>query len=139
TAFNISRAQVEYARERARAEGLERRVQYVEDDYRNISGPCDAFVSVGMLEHVGRAHYRELGAVIRRCLRPAGLGLIHSIGRNRPLPPSPWLSRYVFPGTYIPALSEVMDVTQPAGLSVLDVENLRLHYVETLRHWLLRF
>jgi cyclopropane-fatty-acyl-phospholipid synthase len=139
TAYNISREQVAYARQRARAEGLDHRVQYVEDDYRNISGRCDAFVSVGMLEHVGVDHYRDLGAVIRRCLKPSGRGLIHSIGRNNPSPTNPWLERRIFPGAYMPSLSEIMGVFEPWDLSVLDVENLRLHYARTLEHWLHRF
>jgi cyclopropane-fatty-acyl-phospholipid synthase len=139
TAYNISRAQVEYARERARREGLEGRVRYVEDDYRNITGQCDAFVSVGMLEHVGVDHYQELGAVIRRCLAPEGLGLIHSMGRNRPAPTNPWLEKRVFPGAYFPSLGEMMAVFEPWDLSVLDVENLRLHYARTLEQWRGRF
>src|SRR6185312_5702312 len=111
-----------------------------EDDYRNVSGTCDAFASVGMLEHVGPEHYRELGAVIRRCLKPAGLGLIHSIGRNRPCVTNPWLERRIFPGAYMPTLAEMtLGVFEPAGFSVLDVENLRLHYARTLGHWLRRF
>ncbi|NIR61425.1 MAG: methyltransferase domain-containing protein, partial [Gammaproteobacteria bacterium] len=81
-AFNISHEQVQYANERAEREGYADRVEFVEDDYRNASGECDAFVSVGMLEHVGSANYRTLGAVIDRCLAPAGRGLIHTIGRN---------------------------------------------------------
>jgi cyclopropane-fatty-acyl-phospholipid synthase len=138
-AFNISHEQIVYARERAKAEGLDRLVEFVEDDYRAISGTCDAFVSVGMLEHVGRDHYPDLGRVIRRCLKPAGVGLIHSIGRNRRSATNSWLEQRIFPGAYIPSLSEIMNVVEPAGFSVLDVENLRLHYAETLRHWLRRF
>ena len=138
-AFNISREQIAYARSRARAEGLADRVEFVEDDYRNITGRCDAFVSVGMLEHVGPEHYRALGGVIQRCLRPAGLGLIHSIARNQPAATDPWLERRIFPGGYMPALREMMAVLEPWNLSVLDVENLRLHYAKTLEHWLKRF
>jgi cyclopropane-fatty-acyl-phospholipid synthase len=139
TAFNISREQVKYARERAKAEGLDGRVRYVEDDYRNISGRFDAFVSVGMLEHVGVDHYRQLGGVIRRCLKPEGRGLVHSIGRNFPEPTSPWLEKRIFPGSYMPSLREMMGVFEPCGFSVLDAENLRLHYAKTLAHWLRRF
>jgi cyclopropane-fatty-acyl-phospholipid synthase len=139
TAYNISREQVRYARDRARAEGLDDRVQFVEDDYRNISGSCDAFVSVGMLEHVGPAHYRDLGAVIRRCLKPEGRGLVHSIGRNRPSETNAWLQARIFPGAYMPSLGEIMAVFEPYEFSVLDVENLRLHYAKTLEHWLRRF
>ncbi|MBS1171277.1 MAG: cyclopropane fatty acid synthase [Proteobacteria bacterium] len=138
-AFNISREQIEYARQRACAEGLDSRVEYVEDDYRNIDGRYDAFVSIGMLEHVGRDHYGELGNVIRRCLPEHGRGLIHTIGRNKPAPMQPWIERRIFPGAYPPTLREMMEVFEPQGFSVLDVENLRLHYARTLEHWLARF
>lgn len=138
-AFNISHEQIVFARERAGELGLSDLVEFVEDDWRNITGSYDAFVSVGMLEHVGLKHYPELGAVIRRCLKPDGRGLIHSIGRNRPRPLDPWTQRRIFPGAYVPALSEMMRIFEPHHLSVVDVENLRLHYAETLRHWLKRF
>jgi cyclopropane-fatty-acyl-phospholipid synthase len=138
-AFNISHEQIAFARERARAEGLEGQVEFVEDDYRNIEGQYDAFISVGMLEHVGREHYGELGAVIRRVLRPGGRGLIHSVGRNRPSPVNEWLERRIFPGSYPPSLGEMMAILEPGNLSVLDVENLRLHYAQTLTDWLGRF
>jgi len=135
-AFNISHEQIVYARERALAEGLAGQVEYVEDDYRNISGHCDAFVSVGMLEHVGVENYAELGAVVRRVLGDKGRGLIHTIGRNRPAPLQPWIERRIFPGAYPPALSEMMQIFEPYEFSILDVENLRLHYAKTLTHWL---
>ena len=138
-AFNISREQIEYARWKAKSLGLGDTVEYIEDDYRNLSGRYDAFVSVGMLEHVGVPYYRELGEVIRRCLEPQGLGLIHNIGRNRPKPNSPWTERRIFPGSYPPSLSQMMDIFEPWELSVLDVENLRLHYARTLEHWTERF
>jgi cyclopropane-fatty-acyl-phospholipid synthase len=134
-AFNISREQVSYARERSRREGLAGEVEYVEDDYRNITGHYDAFVSVGMLEHVGPANYETLGEVAHRCLAGRGRGLIHSIGRNRPAPLSPWIERRIFPGAYPPSLAEMMRIFEPWNFSVLDVENLRLHYARTLRHW----
>ena len=140
-AFNISREQVRYARERAEEEGLTDRVEFVEDDYRNIDERCDAFVSVGMLEHVGLRNYHTLGAVIDRCLAPVrGRGLLHFIGRNRLRPLNAWIRKRIFPGAYPPTLREVMEeIVEPWGLSVLDVENLRLHYARTLRHWLQRF
>ncbi len=139
TAYNISREQVAYARARAEAEGFSDRVEYVLDDYRNISGEYDAFVSVGMLEHVGKKDFRTLGAVINRCLKPEGRGLIHSIGRNRPAPMNAWIERRVFPGAYPPSLMEMMRIFEPNHLSVFDVENLRLHYSLTLQHWLQRY
>jgi cyclopropane-fatty-acyl-phospholipid synthase len=135
-AFNISHQQVAYARERAAREGLAGQVEYVEDDYRNISGHYDAFVSVGMLEHVGVKNYPMLGRIARRCLGSNGRGLIHSIGRNHPARMQPWIEKRIFPGAYPPALSEMSQIFEPCDLSVLDVENLRLHYAQTLRHWL---
>ncbi|HEY0634791.1 MAG TPA: cyclopropane-fatty-acyl-phospholipid synthase family protein [Gammaproteobacteria bacterium] len=138
-AFNISKEQIAYARERAKREGLDDRIEYVEDDYRNISGQYDAFVSVGMLEHVGVERYRTLGEVVARSLVPHGRGLIHSIGQNQAKPVSEWTQRRIFPGGYPPTLREMMEIFEPQGLSVLDVENLRLHYAKTLEHWLQRF
>ncbi len=135
-AFNISREQVRFARERARAEGLDGQVEYVEDDYRNIAGRYDAFVSVGMLEHVGVENYRTLGGVARRSLGSNGRGLIHSIGRNYPASLHPWIERRIFPGACPPSLSQMMQLFEPWDLSILDVENLRLHYAKTLTHWL---
>jgi len=135
-AYNISHEQIVYARARAMREGLAGRVEYVEDDYRNIEGNYDAFVSVGMLEHVGLRNYPTLGGVVRRCLASHGRGLIHSIGRNYPARLQPWIERRIFPGAYPPALGEMTHIFEPWNLSILDVENLRLHYAQTLRHWL---
>lgn len=139
SSYNISHQQILYAREKAKADGLDRSIEYVEDDYRNISGEYDVFVSIGMLEHVGRDHYRELGEVIHRCLSPNGFGLIHSIGRNKPEPLNAWIEKRIFPGSYPPTLREMMDVFETHQFSVLDIENLRLHYAKTLEHWLARF
>jgi len=138
-AYNISKEQIAYARERAGAEGLDAKVQFIEDDYRNVDGEFDAFVSVGMLEHVGVDHYHALGAIIDRCLKEGGRGLIHSIGRNRPSPMTPWIERNIFPGACPPSLSQMMQIFEPFNFSVLDVENLRLHYAKTLEHWLARY
>ena len=138
-AYNISKEQIAYARERARAEGLDAQVQFIEDDYRNVGGKFDAFVSVGMLEHVGVDQYQALGAVIDRSLKDTGRGLIHSIGRDRPSPMTPWIERNIFPGACPPSLSQLMQIFEPFGFSVLDVENLRLHYAKTLEHWLARY
>src|SRR5450631_1002361 len=138
-AFNISKEQVEFARHRARAKGLEHRVEFIEDDYRNIQESSDVFVSVGMLEHVGPENYPELGRVAKCALAAEGRGLIHSIGRNRPEPFHAWIEQRVFPGAYPPSLGEMMQIFEPSSLSVLDVENIRLHYARTLRHWLERY
>ncbi len=138
-AYNISKEQVAYAHCRAEKEGLSGKVQYVLDDYRNITGKYDAFVSVGMLEHVGKDDFPTLGKVIDRCLKPEGRGLIHTIGRNRPAPMNAWIERRIFPGAYPPSLKEMMQIFEPNRLSILDVENLRLHYSRTLEHWLERY
>ncbi|MBU1425867.1 MAG: cyclopropane-fatty-acyl-phospholipid synthase family protein [Gammaproteobacteria bacterium] len=138
-AYNISREQISLARERARAEGLDGKVEFIEDDYRHMRGKFDAFVSVGMLEHVGLDHYRELGEVINRVLKDDGRGLIHSIGFNFPRPMDDWAERHIFPGASPPSLAQMMQILEPYDFSVLDVENLRLHYARTLEHWLQRY
>jgi cyclopropane-fatty-acyl-phospholipid synthase len=135
-AYNLSREQVSHARDRARREGLEDLVEFVEEDYRAIDGTFDVFVSVGMLEHVGLEQYRALGSLIDRVLTPEGRGLLHFIGRNYPHPVNPWIRRHIFPGGYVPALAEVMPrVFEPHAFSITDVENLRLHYARTLADW----
>jgi len=138
-AYNISREQIAYARQQAELQGLAAQVEFVEDDYRNITGSYDAFVSVGMLEHVGQRYYRALGAVVDRVLTGDGRGLIHSIGRIRPGQMNAWIEKRIFPGAAPPSLAEMMEIFEPAGFAVLDVENLRLHYARTLQHWLQRF
>lgn len=120
-AFNISREQLSFARDRAAREGLTDRVEFIDDDYRSVSGQYDAFVSVGMLEHGGR-------------------GLLHFIGRDVPCPLNAWIRRRIFPGGYTPTIAEVATHTLgPAGMSIIDIENLRLHYARTLAHWSERF
>jgi len=137
--YNISKEQIAYAREKAKQQGLDSQVEYVEDDYRNITGEYDAFVSVGMLEHVGQQQFKALGGVVDRCLKINGRGLVHSIGRNSPRLMNAWIEKRIFPGAYPPSIKEMMDIFEPYDLSVLDVENLRLHYAKTLEHWLVRF
>ena len=139
TAYNISDEQVSYARAQAEAKELDDRVTFLKRDYRTIDQRCDRFVSIGMLEHVGLANFRELGEIIRRCLKPDGLGLIHSIGRSFSDKTDSWIIKHVFPGGHIPSLSEMMKVFEPQRFSVLDVENLRLHYARTCLSWLENF
>jgi cyclopropane-fatty-acyl-phospholipid synthase len=140
-AWNVSHEQIAYARERARREGLAERVEFVEGDYREIRGSFSVFVSVGMLEHVGRRSYGEFARVIAASLdRTHGRGLLHFIGRDRPRPLNAWIRRRIFPGAYTPTLGEVgRGLLEPAGLSIVDVENLRAHYALTLRHWRERY
>ena len=138
-AYNNSGEQVALARERAKAAGLDGRVKFVEDDYRNIDERCDAFVSVGMLEHVGLANFRTLGDLIKRVLKPDGFGLIHTIGRSFPNRTDSWITKHIFPGGHIPSLSEMTSVFEPQKFSILDVENLRPHYARTCATWLQNF
>jgi cyclopropane-fatty-acyl-phospholipid synthase len=138
-AFNISREQIAFARDRAKREGLRNQIEFIEDDYRNISGQYDTFMSVGMLEHVGPEHYSELGKVVFRAVGDRGRGLIHSIGRNFDRPMSRWIRKRIFPGAYPPCLRQMMAILEPQNYAVLDVENLRQHYARTLEHWMARF
>jgi len=138
-AYNNSSEQVAFARERAAARGLDDRVTFVEDDYRRIDERCDAFVSVGMLEHVGLANFKTLGKLIKRCLKPDGFGLIHSIGRSHSQRADPWIVKHIFPGGHMPSLGEMMAVFEPNKFSIIDVENLRLHYARTCATWLQNF
>jgi cyclopropane-fatty-acyl-phospholipid synthase len=137
--FNISKEQIAYSREWAERENLQHLVEFVEDDFRNMSGTYDVFVSIGMLEHVGAGNYKDFGQLINRVLDSDGRGLVHSIGRDRPEPLNAWINKRIFPGAYPPTLREMMDLFEDNGLSVLDVENIRLHYAETLRAWLDRY
>jgi cyclopropane-fatty-acyl-phospholipid synthase len=138
-AYNVSVEQVKSAREQARLEGLSDRVEFVQDDWRNIAGCFDAFVSIGMLEHVGPENYSVLGHVIQECLHREGRGLIHTIAQDFVARLNPWIERRIFPGAQPPALEQLAVIFSAGDLTVHDVENLRLHYAETLAHWLARF
>jgi len=135
-AYNVSKAQVEWARAQAAERGLEDRVRFVLDDYRRIDQRCDRFVSVGMLEHVGVANYRVLGDLVKRVLKPDGLALVHTIGRSHPRVADAWIRKHIFPGGHVPSLSEMTEVFEPNRFTVLDVENLRPHYARTCADWL---
>ena len=140
TGITLSTEQLAEARARAEAEGLADRVSFELLDYRALHRSFDRIVSVGMFEHVGVGHYRQFFDTMRRCLAPDGVALLHAIGRgDRPGSTNPWIAKYIFPGGYCPALSEVFPPIEKAGLIVTDVEILRLHYAETLRHWRRRF
>jgi cyclopropane-fatty-acyl-phospholipid synthase len=128
------------SRERVVAAGLANQVQFHRRDYRQESGTYDRIVSVGMFEHVGARQYREFFGKLRGLLKPDGVALVHSIGRmGGPATTSPWVRKYIFPGGYAPALSEVLAAVEHARLWVTDVEILRLHYAQTLREWSRRF
>ncbi|MGH6909156.1 MAG: class I SAM-dependent methyltransferase [Phenylobacterium sp.] len=144
--FNISRNQVQFARDRAAQLGIPvDRLEYVLDDYRNIPRhipQCDKFVSICMLEHVGRENYEAFLGLIAGVLRERGLAMIQFISRTAPsATPNPWLERYVFPGYYNPSLAELLTALERrrSPLQIIDAENMRFHYALTLRHWLARF
>ena len=116
------------------------RVDFALTDYRDVAGTFDRVVSVGMLEHVGPSHYRAYFAAVARALRGDGVALIHTIGcADGVNHPNPWLNKYIFPGGYLPALSELMPAIEAAGLLVADVEVWHLHYALTLQEWRRRF
>jgi cyclopropane-fatty-acyl-phospholipid synthase len=140
TGITLSVEQLNEARARAEAAGLSDRVRFELLDYRTVSGTYDRIVSVGMFEHVGIGHYATYFAAIRELLAEDGVALVHAIGRSDgPNVTNPWLSRHIFPGGYSPALSEVFRAVERQKLIATDVEVLRLHYAETLRHWRRRF
>jgi cyclopropane-fatty-acyl-phospholipid synthase len=140
TGITLSTEQLAEAQARAEAEGLADRVSFQLLDYRAADQSFDRIVSVGMFEHVGVFHYRAFFDTVSRCLKPDGVALLHSIGQwDGPGISNPWISKYIFPGAYCPALSEVMSAIEGSGLLTTDVEVLRLHYAETLRHWRRRF
>lgn len=140
TGITLSTEQHSLSRQRAGRSPASERVRFELRDYRELNGRFDRIVSVGMFEHVGKRNYAEFFTRIRALLANDGVALIHSIGyADTPAPINPFISRYIFPGADLPSLSEVFAAVERAGLWVTDVEILRLHYAETLRHWRERF
>ena len=140
TGITLSQEQLAIARARAEAAGLAGQVRFELTDYRAWTQPVDRIVSVGMVEHVGINHYGTYFGAIARSLREDGVALVHGIGRaDGPGATNPWINKYIFPGGYSPALSEVVPAVEKAGLWVTDIEILRLHYALTLREWSRRF
>jgi cyclopropane-fatty-acyl-phospholipid synthase len=138
--LTLSREQLEVSKRRAAEEGLQHRVRFHLRDYRQEVGTYDRIVSVGMFEHVGTPHYAEFFGIVERLLAPNGIAVIHAIGcKDLGAESNPWIEKYIFPGGYCPRLSEVFTAIEKTGLWVTDVEILRLHYAETLRHWSERF
>jgi len=136
----LSQEQHKIANERAVAMNMAERAKFMLQDYRRLNDQFDKIVSVGMFEHVGVGHYKEYFAHIKRLLKPNGVALIHSIGRSGvPGATNPFIAKYIFPGGYIPSLSEVITVVEKSGLIITDIEILRLHYAETLKYWRERF
>ncbi|MET4384979.1 cyclopropane-fatty-acyl-phospholipid synthase [Bradyrhizobium sp. F1.4.3] len=140
TGITLSTEQLQVANARAAEKGLTRSARFLLQDYRDIDGPFDRIVSVGMFEHVGVKFYDTYFKRCAELLSEDGVMLLHSIGRSQgPDSTNPWIAKYIFPGGYIPALSEVLPSIERAGLLVCDIEILRLHYAETLRAWRERF
>ena len=138
--ITLSREQLAVARERAAAAGLADRVTFQLIDYRQLEGSFDRIVSVGMFEHVGTPQYATFFEQVRRLLKPDGIAVLHSIGKlHGPAPTNTWIRKHIFPGGYVPALSEVMPSVEQSGLFLTDVEILRLHYADTLKAWRERF
>ncbi|MDU8943005.1 cyclopropane-fatty-acyl-phospholipid synthase family protein [Rhodophyticola sp. MJ-SS7] len=136
----LSEEQHKIATARAKAEGLDDKVDFRLIDYRHVNETFDRIVSVGMFEHVGVPHYREYFRHVSDKLAPEGVALIHTIGRTAPPGfTSPWIEKYIFPGGYVPSLSEMMAAVEHEGLYQTDIEIWRLHYAETLKHWYERF
>ena len=140
TGVTLSEEQLTVARARAAEQKLDKPVRFKLQDYRRVTGPFERIVSVGMFEHVGVNHYSAYFRKIRELLTEDGVAVVHSIGRSDlPTATNAFIERYIFPGGYIPALSEVLPAIEKSGLMVTDVEILRLHYAETLREWRKRF
>ena len=140
TGVTLSTEQQKLASERAQKAGLSDRVKFELRDYRDVTGRFDRIVSVGMFEHVGVHHYDEFFAKLNSLMPDDGIAVLHSIGHmSPPGMASPWLRKYIFPGAYSPALSEVFEVVERNSLWVSDLEFLRLHYATTLAHWTERF
>ena len=136
----LSAEQIALSRERAQKAGLADRCRFELVDYRALNGTFDRIVSVGMFEHVGVPYYPAFFDKLRALLKEDGVALLHTIGRSDgPGVTNSWIAKYIFPGGYTPALSEVLPVIERSGLIVTDIEVLRLHYAETLKEWRRRF
>lgn len=140
TGITLSDEQLVVARERAASRGLADRVEFRKQDYRDVEGTFDRIVSVGMFEHVGVPNYQAFFDAVARLLKDDGVAVLHAIGQNHvSVRNQPWIGKYIFPGGYTAALSEVLPAIERAGLWVTDIEVLRLHYAETLKAWRERF
>ena len=136
TGITLSKNQLDYSVKKAKELNLENQVTFKLMDYREINEKFDKIVSVGMFEHVGRKFYKKFFSQVNKLLKNDGIALIHTIGSvNPPRDPHPWITKYIFPGGYTPSMSEVTGPIEKSGLSVSDVEVLRMHYSYTLRHW----
>lgn len=140
TGVTLSENQLATAKARAEAAGVGDQIEFLLKDYRHLDGPFDRIVSVGMFEHVGVPNYATYFQKVDELLAPDGIALIHTIGRSGPpMSASPWIHKYIFPGGYVPSLSEIAPALETTGLWQSDIEIWRLHYAKTLRMWRDRF
>jgi len=140
TGISLSEEQLKVARKRASEENLDDRVKFLYKDYREVEGVFDRIVSVGMFEHVGIPNYNTFFKTLKRCLTKNGVILLHTIGRaDGPAATDSWTLKYIFPGGYAPALSEIVPYAEKQGFYITDIETLRLHYAYTLRDWRINF
>jgi len=133
--ITLSKKQHEYANQKIKELGLGDQIKVIYKDYRQLSGKFDKVISIGMFEHVGKKFIPIFINKISDLLKNKGLGLLHTIGKDTPSPGDPWTLKYIFPGGYIPCLSEIVKQMGKTGFSILDVENLRQHYAKTLECW----
>lgn len=139
TGCTLSKEQYSFVQEKIKSEGLEGRVTVLYQDYRKVAGTYDKFVSIGMFEHVGKKYIPTFFDQVKRLLKPKGIGLLHTIGKDGFSYPDPWTTKYIFPGGYIPIIDETLHQMGKRKLHFVDVENLRLHYSLTLDEWARRY
>jgi len=131
----LSQNQFKYANRKIKELGLQDQIKVLYQDYRHLSGKFDKVVSIGMFEHVGKKFVSSFFQKVSDLLKTGGLGLLHTIGKDAPSPRDPWIFNYIFPGSYLPTLYKIAREMGKTGFSILDVENLRLHYAKTLEKW----
>lgn len=138
-AYDISSELINYAKKNSEKHEVKDLVTFINDNYKNVAGVYDKFISVGMIEHVGKKNYREFIEVIKKTLKKGGQGFVQFIGKVSSRRNDAWIEKHIFPGTYTPTLSQLLSAFEKGGLVVRDVENLRLHYARTIDHWTERF
>ena len=137
--MTLSEPQVELGNRRIAERGLQDRIRLELKDYRELEGSFDKVSSIGMLEHAGEGYIGTFMSKISDLLKPGGVGLVHTIANDTPFPDDPWTMKYVFPGSHVPVLSHIIQEMSARRLSILDVENLRMHYPLTIKHWMERY
>jgi cyclopropane-fatty-acyl-phospholipid synthase len=137
--YTLSKNQYDYVADKIKSEHLEGSVEINLKDYRRVTGVFDKFVSIGMFEHVGKKYYPEFFAMVKKSLKPRGIGVLHTIGSRTGAATDPWIAKYIFPGGFVPTLGMVTDIMNKSGAVFYDVEDLRTHYAKTLDLWAANF